>query len=84
MTENRKQQIELLWSTMSDELRWRALPDLQEEIPQLIVYLDNDDTFVCHKDLDAEIFMLQFDEFIGWKDGVITLLKAFNIKSEPV
>ena len=84
MTENRMKQIQLLWQSMTDELRWKAVPKLQEEVPKLIIYLDNDDTFICHKDIDTEIFILQFDEFIGWSDGVQIMLKAFNIKAEPV
>ena len=84
MTEQKIKQVQLLWNSLTDELRWKAVPELQREIPKLIVHLDNDDTYIYHKGIDTEIFLLQFDEFIGWSDGIQTMLKAFNIKAEPV
>ncbi len=85
MTEQRQlEHIKFKWESMDDKLRWKALPSLQANHPKLIVYLDNDDTFVIHEDIDGEDFMLEFDEFIGSSDGVQTLLKAFNIKVEPI
>ena len=84
MTEQKIKQVQLLWNSLTDELRWKAVPELQREIPKLILILDNDDTYIYHKDIDAEIFLLQFDEFIGWSDGIQIMLKAFNIKAEPV
>ncbi len=75
--------IEFKWSKLTDKLRWKALPEIQKKHPELILMLDND-TYIVHKDIDAEKFILQFDEFIGWSDGVQILLKAFNIRAEPV
>ena len=85
MTERQQlDHIKFKWNSMTDELRWKSLSYIQTEHPDLILMLDNDDTYVIHKDLDAEDFILQFDEFIGWSDGIQILLKAFNIKAEPV
>ncbi len=84
MTEPRMKQVQSLWNSLTDELKWKKLPELQKEVPKLILNLDNDDTFITYEGIDAEDFILEFDEFIGWSDGVQTLLKAFNIKAEPV
>ena len=85
MTEQRQlEHIKFKWESMNDKLRWKALPSLQVNHPKLILNLDNDDTFITYKDLDTEDFILQFDEFIGWSDGIQIMLKAFNIKAEPV
>ena len=87
MTQQRQlEHIKFKWESMSDKLRWKALPSLQVNHPNLIVNLDNDMTFITHKDIEPEEedFILEFDEYIGWSDGVQTLLKAFNIKAEPV
>ena len=81
-TTHKLNQLKFKWQTLTDELRWKTLPQIQQDIPGLIVNLDNDDTFITHR--DNEDFMLFFDNFIGWKDGVQILLKAFNIKAEPV
>ena len=85
MTEQRQlEHIKFKWESMDDKLRWKALPSLQTNHPKLILNLDNDDTFITHKGIEPEEFLLQFDEFIGDSDGVQILLKAFNIKSESV
>ncbi len=68
------------WETLTDELRWKFLANNSHL--NLIVNLDNDDTFVTHPNIEDE--SLEFNEFIGCKDGIPILLKAFNIKAEEV
>lgn len=45
--------------------------------------LDNDDTFICFDD-DDEKYMIQLDKYLGWEDGVFTLLRTIGIKCESV
>ncbi len=74
----------ILWETLTDELRWKALPSLQLDIPKLLVMLDNDNTYIINTDENSMELILEFDDYIGWSEGVQTLLHAFNIKAEPV
>ena len=83
---NKIKQVELQWNSLTDELRWMALPDMQKEIPALVLNLDNDSTFLSLKSDIQEVkdFILEFDDYIGWNTGIQPLLKAFNIKAELV
>ena len=80
--------LEKRWNDLNDEQRWKALLSGDEVFSKLfIVNLDNDSTFMTLKhqlNEEQEDFILHFDEYIGWSDGVQSLLKAANIKSEPV
>ncbi len=79
---NQIEKLEQAWYTLTDEQRWKRLPGIQEQQKTLIVMLDNDITYLTDtKDHDL---YLEFDEDIGWRGGIIDLLKAFNIKGEPV
>ncbi|WP_373031630.1 hypothetical protein [Sulfurovum sp.] len=61
--------------------KWKWLMENQEA--GLIVNLDNDDTFVTDPDSEDD-FCVDFDGYVGWSDGVISLLEAIGIKAEPV
>jgi len=54
----------------------------------ITVNLDNDDTFVTFDDFDEEEddgeVVIRFDGYLGWSDGIHTLLDVFNIKFEDV
>ena len=49
-----------------------------------MVNLDNDDTFVTILGGDSESGYVNFDGYLGWSDGVISLLEAVGIKAESV
>ncbi len=80
MTKKEFKEIEKKWKTLTDEERWYFLRDAPSL--GLIVQLDNDNTFVIHPDIEDEY--LSFDEFVGWSEGVQTLLSVIDIKAEPV
>lgn len=55
-----------------------------ENMPPLM--LDNDDTFISFDDGDdwEEDKLIQFEQYLGWQDGVFTLLKTIGIKCESL
>ena len=71
-------------SLNNDLERWKWVKDNQgeENLPQ--VDLDNDDTCLCIDIGDDDYEFLQFDNYVGWSDGVEILLKAMGIKAESV
>lgn len=69
-------------SFSSDEDRWKWIKDNQDL--NITVYLDNDDTFATFEDDDDGSFLLQFDEFLGWSDGLFSLLTMCEIKHKSV
>ncbi len=79
---NNIDKLEQAWYTLTDEQRWKRLPEVQLSNKSIVVMLDNDITYIV--DTQDDDFYLEFDEYVGCKDGVIPMLKAFNIKSEPV
>jgi len=70
----------------NDKERWEWIKNHQD--CNIIIMLDNDDTFGIFEDHDYDgsdqSFILQFDYYIGCKDGVFELLKAMNIKCDGV
>lgn len=64
----------------TDAERWTWLLENQDK--DLIVMLDNDDTFVV-KDSGTE-WVGRFDGYLGWSDGVISLLESMDIRCEKV
>ena len=66
----------------TDKERWKFLLRFPEA--GLIVRLDNDLTFVETLDAEDEKDTAEFDEYIGWSDGVQELLSAVGIKYECV
>ena len=79
--------LENRWLELTDTQRWKALISEPESFKNFIVQLDNDDTFLKIKNPKNEFeedFYLSFDEFIGWTDGILTLLVAIGIQAEPV
>ena len=80
MTKERFDRIKNVWNQMEDLQRWQFLQNNQQL--GFVVQLDNDGTFVSHPDLEDDL--LDFDEFIGWADGIMPLLKALGVQGEPV
>jgi hypothetical protein len=68
-------------SLKNDAEKWRWIIDNQNK--GIIIMLDNDDTYgVIEYMEDSPIF--QFDNYIGWPDGIFDLLSAIGIKSDYV
>jgi len=70
----------------NDKERWIWISEHQD--CNIVIMLDNDDTYGVFEDHDYDgsdqSFVLQFDWYIGCKDGVFELLKAMNIKCDGV
>lgn len=65
----------------TDENRWKWL--LENQGQGLVVMLDNDYTFVVDSnDYDAD--SVGFDEYLGWSDGVVALLRTVGIACDVV
>ena len=64
----------------TDEEKWIWVINNQEN--NIIVNLDNDGTFITIKGNDDDYG--DFIDYIGWSDGIFSLLKAIGIKCEGV
>ena len=80
MTKERFDRIKMVWNQMEDLQRWQFLQNNQHL--GLIVQMDNDDTFVTHPNLEED--SLQFDEYIGWAEGIHAVMKALGVKADCV
>ena len=69
-------------SLKTDEARWKWMSTHSHR--GITVCLDNDDTFATFNDDKEGQFVMEFDEYIGWTDGVLSLLKAIGISAEQV
>jgi len=66
----------------TDKEKWRYIIDLsKEERENLIVMLDNDQTFVVEKGSDDYVY---FRDYIGWSIGVQSFLAELGIPYEEV
>jgi len=63
----------------TDVEKWKWVIDNQHL--GFTVMLDNDDTFLSHPE-NNEIG--EFDGYLGWSDGAISLLEALGVESESV
>ena len=75
------------WDKLNDIERWTALTTDPFAFKYFKVNLDNDSTFLTLINPVNEFqedFVLDFNDYIGWSDGVISLLRAININAEPV
>lgn len=81
----KEKQIEL-WKEFkkfeTDELRWKFIIDNQFE--GIKIYLDNDDTFGSFEWDDDGEYLFRFDDYIGWSDGIMTLMAVIGIDAECV
>jgi len=68
---------------IDDKERWQWVIDNHQDAC-VTIYLDNDLTFGHIEDDDDGEYILYFDDYLGWSDGVCTLLDVFNIKAECV
>ena len=68
----------------NDIERWKWVKEHQDT--GIIVYLDNDDTHGILPDPndDNDVVIFQFDEYVGWADGIESLLASMGIKAECV
>lgn len=69
-------------SLPNDAAKWKWIMKHQDK--GITVFCDNDDTYAQFaNDEDAE-FLLEFDQYIGWADGIFSLMDAVGIKAEAV
>ncbi len=81
------------WNVLkTDRDRWKYLLEHKEEYTLL---LDNDATIVNvhipdeemqgidYDDLDEQLDCDSFDDYLGWDDGVVTLLEVLGIDGSP-
>lgn len=61
--------------------RWKWVKENQDK--NITVFCDNDLTYISIES-DNEEDSGDFDECIGWNDGVFSLLEACGIKAESV
>ncbi len=65
----------------TDADRWKWIMSNQGN--GLVVYLDNDNTFIVNEN-DEDMDTLKFDDYIGWSEGAQSLLTAIGIAHECV
>ena len=80
MTQEQFDKIENVWNQMEDLQRWQWLQYNQNL--GFIVQMDNDSTFVTHEDIEEDY--LEFDDYIGWADGIHAVMKALGVKADCV
>jgi hypothetical protein len=70
-------------SLSCDSEKWEWV--IRNQQTGITIMLDNDDTFGVIENKNGEDdYIFQFDEYIGWSDGIFELLTAFGIKHESV
>ena len=74
--------IERFRACKNDDERWRLV--LENKDLGFLVNLDNDDTFITLDDEKYEEVTLNFDDYIGWSDGVLILLRVCGVMAESV
>ena len=80
--------LEELRQIESDSAKWQWLIDNQDR--GLIVHLYHDDTFVSiERDINSDEEMpeyraVTFDDYIGWNEGIQTLLEVIGVSAEAV
>ena len=81
----KNKQIEL-WKEFrklkTDEERWKFI--INNQFKGIKINLDNDDTFGSFEWDDDGDYIFQFDDYIGWADGIMTLLDVIGIDAEYV
>ena len=73
------------WQNLSEQDKWHFLK--VNQYLGLIVNLDNDSTFVTHKDIEdrgEDDHLLEFDESIGNQEGIFALLDSIGIYWDEV
>jgi len=83
--ESLKQKVRDRWEEFTtDTERWNYVMYVHPNL--FTVVLDNDCTWCQFKDdegdEDGDIEFFHFDEFLGWSEGVFTLLHVLNIDAE--
>lgn len=65
----------------NDKDRWDWVKNNQDS--GIIIMLDNDDTFgvITNNNVD---YIFQFDDYLGYSDGILSLLESFGINAEYV
>jgi hypothetical protein len=81
----KEQQIKL-WKEFkklkSDKARWKFI--LNNQGKGIKINLDNDDTFGSFSWDENGEYLLQLDDYLGWSDGIQTLLSIIGIDAECV
>ena len=84
---NKMNNIELLkeFNALTNDVdRWKWVKEHQDS--GILIQLDNDDTCGVLPDPDDadDVLIFQFEDYIGWGEGVENLLKAYGVKGESV
>ena len=79
---NKLKKIKLAWENSSDEQRWKMIEHIQQNFPNLTVYLASDITFISSRTKDNETFIISFSKPIPATPETITLLSAFKINAK--
>lgn len=67
---------------LTDEGMWKFVRDNADLV---VVNLDNDSTFITFEGDDRdEPVIVEFDDYIGWAEGLHALASAFNVNFECV
>lgn len=66
----------------NDKQRWEWI--LANQDKGITIMLDNDETFGVFKDDEDGDYVLDFDNYIGWANGLEILLKVVGIKADCV
>lgn len=66
----------------NDLERWDWI--LKNQDKGITVWLDNDDTYAQFNDDEEAEYLMQFNEYIGWADGIFVLMDVVGIKAESV
>jgi hypothetical protein len=71
-------------SCKDDIAKWNWVKDHQKT--GIVIKLDNDDTYgiLDEEECEDDPYIFQFDNYIGWSDGVEYLLEAMGINAECV
>ncbi|MFH2141383.1 MAG: hypothetical protein ABIJ97_03095 [Bacteroidota bacterium] len=78
-----REQIEKEISGLKTDMqKWKWIKKNQDT--GVIVFLDNDSTAAEIEFENGNSILFYFEDFIGWADGIFTLLKAMGIKAETV
>jgi len=79
---NREEIVKEFKGLKNDIERFRYVIDHPEY--NIKIMLDNDDTFGVFDDEEDWENILQFNDYLGWSDGIFSLLKALNVKHDGV
>lgn len=83
MTNQDIEKLQKKFNKLKEVEKWEFVLKYKKEIRLL---LDNDSTtfFFLQQENDNEIYYFNFDQYIGWSEGVFDLLEVLGIDAEGV